>query len=92
MSADKSNKNFAWYLKKSPRDGWVAEKALFQSHLDCGKSITQILVGEGAGKLILSIRNRITNGTSMVSRTLYGHVGTDRTFTNGFHTCSRRTK
>lgn len=56
MSIDISNRIFTWNLKKSQKEGWVAEKILFQSHLDCGKSIIQVLPGEVAGKFILSTR------------------------------------
>jgi WD40 repeat protein len=56
MSIDLSNKIFAWNLKKSQKDGWVAEEILFQSRLDCAKSIIQVLPGEAAGKFILSTR------------------------------------
>lgn len=54
MSVDVSNGIFAWNLKKTQKEGWVAEKLLFQSRLDCRKSIIQVLPGEAAGKFILS--------------------------------------
>lgn len=54
MSVDISNGIFAWKLKRSQKEGWVAEKIIFQSRLDRGKSIIQILPGEAAGKFILS--------------------------------------
>lgn len=56
MSVDISNRIFAWQLIKSQKDGWVAENQLFQSRLDCGKSIIQVLASETAGKFILSTR------------------------------------
>lgn len=56
MSIDVSNRIFTWNLKKSQKEGWVAEKMLFQSRLDCGRSIIQALPGEEAGKFILSTR------------------------------------
>ena len=56
MSVDASNGIFAWNLKKLQKEGWVAQKMLFQSRLDCGKSIIQVLPGEAAGKFILSTR------------------------------------
>ncbi|KAL9122321.1 MAG: hypothetical protein Q9187_001130 [Circinaria calcarea] len=56
LSVDVSNGIFAWNLKKSQKGGWVAEKILFQSRLDCGKSIIQVLPGEAAGKFVLSTR------------------------------------
>jgi WD40 repeat protein len=55
MSVDASNGIIAWNLKKS-QEAWVAERRLFQSRLDCGKSIIQVLAGEAAGKFILSTR------------------------------------
>ena len=56
MSVDVSNGIFAWKLMKSQKEGWMADKQLFQSRLDCGKSIIQVLPGEAAGKFILSTR------------------------------------
>lgn len=56
MSVDVSNGIFAWKLTKSQKEGWMAEKQLFQSRLDCGKSIIQVLPGEAVGKFILSTR------------------------------------
>ena len=55
MSIDVSNGIFIWNLTNT-QDGWVADKILFQSRLDCGKSITQVLLGEAAGKFVLSTR------------------------------------
>jgi WD40 repeat protein len=55
MSIDVSNGIFACSLKKS-EEGLVPENILFQSRLDCGKSIIQVLPGEAAGKFILSTR------------------------------------
>ena len=56
MSVDVSNAILAWNLKKSQKERWLTDKLLFQSRLDCGKSIIQILPGEAAGKFILSTR------------------------------------
>ena len=56
MSVDVSNGILAWKLQRSPKEGWVAEKLLFQSRLNCGKSIIQVLPGEAAGRFILSTR------------------------------------
>ena len=56
MSIDISNAIIAWKLKRSQNMGWVTERLLFQSRLDCGKSITQLFPGEAAGKFILSTR------------------------------------
>lgn len=57
VSVDRSNGIFAWTLMRSPTEGWVTNKALFQSRLDCGKSIIQVLAAEAADKLILSTRD-----------------------------------
>src|SRR5207248_3631723 len=56
MSVDVSNAIYAWRLKKSQKDGWIPEKVVLQSRLDCGQSIIQVLQGEAAGKFILSTR------------------------------------
>lgn len=56
MSIDASNRILAWELKVPQNRGPVTEELLFQSRLDCGKSITQVLPGEAAGKFILSTR------------------------------------
>ena len=56
MSIDISNVIIAWKLKKSRMTVWVTETLLFQSRLDCGTSITQVVPGEAAGKFILSTR------------------------------------
>lgn len=54
MSVDASNGIFTWNLKKSRKEGWVADRILFQSRLDCGQSVIQALAGEAAGKFVLS--------------------------------------
>jgi WD40 repeat protein len=56
MSVDISNRISAWSLKKSPRGELLVEEVLFQSRLDCGKAITQVLPSAAVGKLILSTR------------------------------------
>jgi WD40 repeat protein len=56
ISVDASNGIFAWKLKQNPQRGSAIERQLFQSRLDCGKSIIQVLPGEVAGKFILSTR------------------------------------
>ncbi len=56
MSVDVSNGIFAWKAKKLQNEGWVAEKKLFQSRLNCEKSIIHVLPGEAAGRFILSTR------------------------------------
>ena len=55
MSVDTSNKIFAWRLKRSEK-GWLLDTSLFQSRLNCGKAITQVLVSEAAEKFVLSTR------------------------------------
>lgn len=56
MSVDLSNKILAVKLKSSLTTGWVVEKELFQSQLNCGMTVTQILPGEAAGRFIVSTR------------------------------------
>lgn len=53
---DASNIVTVWRLDKSPVDGWNIEKMLFQSRLDCGKAIVNILVNQVSGKFVLSTR------------------------------------
>jgi hypothetical protein len=55
MSVDLSNGISTWSLKNTKGD-WAAEKMLFHSRLNCGKSIIQVSPGEAAGKFILSTR------------------------------------
>lgn len=83
MSIDASNGIFAWNLKYSPKSGWVAEKMLFQSRLNCGKSIIQILPGEAAGKFLLS------TWSSDHLWTIDGQQEDERTF-SGDKTVSRK--
>lgn len=56
MSIDVSNKMCLSTLKDSPKIGWGTVDMLFQSRLDCGSAIMQLLLGEAAGKFILSTR------------------------------------
>jgi WD40 repeat protein len=56
MSIDASNGILTWKLNKTQQDGWVAEKVQFQSRLDCGRSIIQVLLNETVGKFILTTR------------------------------------
>lgn len=56
LSVDISNSIIAWKLQKSPREGWVAERELFRSQLNCGDSIHQALLCESEERLILSTR------------------------------------
>ncbi|KAA8647158.1 hypothetical protein EYZ11_003853 [Aspergillus tanneri] len=55
MSADVSNRIFAWSLE-SPRERLLGDKELFQSRLGCGQAITQVLPSDTVGKFILSTR------------------------------------
>ena len=55
MSVDASNGLLAWKLQMS-QEGWVTENLVFQSRLDCGNVIIQVLPGATAGKLIMSTR------------------------------------
>jgi hypothetical protein len=55
MSVDLSNRILASSLKKSSQGEWKAE-VLFQSRLDSGKAITQVLSSDAMGKFILSTR------------------------------------
>ncbi|PMD42345.1 NACHT and WD domain protein [Hyaloscypha variabilis F] len=56
MSIDASNGIFAWKMTKTAKAGWIAEELKFQSRLDCGRSIIQVLINETASKFILSTR------------------------------------
>ncbi|KAF4175888.1 hypothetical protein CNMCM8694_002812 [Aspergillus lentulus] len=56
ISVDVSNKILAWYVRKPEQGGWFAERMAFQSRLEYGGSITQVLTSEATGKFILSTR------------------------------------
>jgi WD40 repeat protein len=56
ISVDASNGIIAWKVNKRLKEGWVAEERKIQSRLDCGRSITQVLLNEAAGKFVLSTR------------------------------------
>lgn len=56
LSVDISNSIIAWKLQKSPREGWVPERELFRSQLNCGDSIHQTLLCESEERLVLSTR------------------------------------
>ncbi|TVY71558.1 Vegetative incompatibility protein HET-E-1 [Lachnellula suecica] len=56
ISIDSSNGIHARSIRKTQSEGCLADQVLFQSRLDSGKSITQVLLGEAAGKLVLSTR------------------------------------
>ncbi|MCJ1396233.1 hypothetical protein MMC18_009122 [Xylographa bjoerkii] len=79
MSVDASNAIYTWNLTKSQKEGWVPEKLLFQSRLDCGNSIVQVLLGDAAGKFILSTRESdhlwTIDGLQQDERTYSGRPG-----------------
>ena len=77
MSIDISNGIIAWKLKKLQKTVWVTEKLLFQSRLDCGTSITQVVPGEAASKFILSTRE------SDYLWSIDGHQEDDRIYSDG---------
>lgn len=56
MSIDASNCILAWKLEQSQHDGLVIGPQIFQARLDCGRTVTQSLIGEVAGKFVLSTR------------------------------------
>jgi WD40 repeat protein len=56
ISIDASNGIIAWKMNKILQEGWITEERKFQSRLDCGWAISQILLNEAAGKFILSTR------------------------------------
>lgn len=56
MSVDASNGVFGWELTEA-QEGLVAERICFQSRLDCGSTVTQVLAGEGPGKFVLSTKD-----------------------------------
>ncbi|PWY75065.1 NACHT and WD domain protein [Aspergillus heteromorphus CBS 117.55] len=55
MSVDVANVILTWKLEKAEQ-GWVAGEKLFESRLDCGVAVTQILSTDVAQKFILSTR------------------------------------
>jgi WD40 repeat protein len=56
ISVDVSNKILAWHVRKSAQGEWVAERLAFQSRVESGSSIIQVLTSEASGKFILSTR------------------------------------
>lgn len=56
MSVDSSNTIVAWKVANSQSEGFMAETLLFQSRLDCGHSINQVLASQEYEKFILSTR------------------------------------
>ncbi|KAK6812959.1 hypothetical protein RU639_010810 [Aspergillus parasiticus] len=57
MSVDVSNRVFAWSLTKSSCGSLFVDKVLFESRLEYGKAVTQVLTSDTVGKFILSTRN-----------------------------------
>ena len=56
LSVDASNRICSWNLKNLQKVGWMAQEMVFQSRLDSGNSIIQVLPSEAAGKFIVSTR------------------------------------
>ncbi|KGO68203.1 hypothetical protein PITC_038700 [Penicillium italicum] len=57
LSVDASNRIFAHRIHKSADNGWLSDlTVLFKSHLDSDKAIINLLVGEIAGKFLVSTR------------------------------------
>ncbi|BCS04131.1 NACHT and WD domain protein [Aspergillus luchuensis] len=56
LSIDVSNRISGRRIAKSRIEGWLPGEVLFQSRLDCGHAITQVLASDVAGKFILSTR------------------------------------
>ena len=56
MSVDTSNGIHASILRKDLKGGWVSDRLPFQSRLDCGHVIVQLLHSEMTNRLILSTR------------------------------------
>ena len=79
MSIDTANNIFAWTFKGSQSDGWMIENSLFQSRLDCGQAILDLLPGEAVGKFVLSTRDSdylwTINGQQADMRTNAGKQG-----------------
>ncbi|EXJ70758.1 uncharacterized protein A1O5_05748 [Cladophialophora psammophila CBS 110553] len=56
MSVDTSNAIHASVLSKDLKGGWVSDQLPFQSRLNCGHAIVQVLHSEVTNRLILSTR------------------------------------
>lgn len=84
LSVDISNSIISWKLQKSPREGWVPEKELFRSRLDCGDSIHQALLCESEERLVLSTRGSDhlwgSGGTHICTQQKEGIPGTRKWF------------
>jgi WD40 repeat protein len=79
ISIDASNRIFAWKLERMQKEGWVASRKVFQSRLDCGSSIMQLLPGNAVGRFILSTRDSdhlwTIDGQQMKERTSPDKLG-----------------
>lgn len=53
-SVDVSNKVMTWYLAYAPKDGWTADRLQFSARVQGTGTITQIVAGDTARKMILS--------------------------------------
>ncbi|MDI1493191.1 MAG: hypothetical protein OHK93_004979 [Ramalina farinacea] len=56
-SVDASNKIFAWHLTYSRKDGWGPGQELWRTVLSCGNSISHLMLGEPAQRMILTTRH-----------------------------------
>ncbi|KAF7156482.1 hypothetical protein CNMCM5623_010152 [Aspergillus felis] len=56
ISIDVSNKILAWNVRKSAEGEWVAERMAFQTRLESGSSIIQLLTSKAIGKFLISTR------------------------------------
>lgn len=79
MRVDRSDGLLTWELQMSQKEGWVTDKLVFQSCLDCGKAIIQVLPGATAGKFIISTRQSdhlwTTDGQQEDERTYSDTIG-----------------
>ncbi|KAI1157343.1 WD40-repeat-containing domain protein [Nemania serpens] len=75
LSVDASNRIFSYNIEKSPNQGWLVA-LIFQSQLKSEKAIVDILVGEAAGKFVVSTRESdhlfSMDGTHEEERTYQG--------------------
>ncbi|KAF2688474.1 WD40 repeat-like protein [Lentithecium fluviatile CBS 122367] len=56
LSVDAANSIFAWRIDHSPKAGTVLGDRVLQARLDCGKTITQLLLNSTSENIILSTR------------------------------------
>ncbi|KAI1110827.1 WD40-repeat-containing domain protein [Nemania sp. NC0429] len=75
LSVDAANRIFSYSIEKSPNQGWLVA-LVFQSQLKSEKAIVDILVGEAAGKFVVSTRESdhlfSMDGTHEEERTYQG--------------------